>query len=1115
MDKRTVFKILGIEETKDENILKDAYRRKLLVTNPEDDPEGFKALRAAYEEAIRLASEVESEDNSPVGLWTKQLSQIYDNFETRLSVDSFKELFEQDIAVAFDTADDIREALLVFLMNKNYLPTEVWKLIGKKYDIESAKEELCEKFPKNYIDFIISMSKLGNFIDFDLFENVWDSDVDAFINNLYDFKGAVDNNDIELAESLLKKFEDEEIYHPYIDVEKLKLAGLKNDKPTIQKIVDKLLKRDYKNEYILSNIAGAQYTLEDIENAIINAKKVLETMPKHYEATRILADALLYKKDYHGAKKLYEKLLTISNYDERVITNLDVVNNNLIEEYEQKLKQEPNNATLALDLGWCYYEKKNNERACEIVENIVPLTEDEKYDYPNLLGRLYSISGKNQKAIELLTKWYNNILALPNSEDEITTKRRVRKGYAILFLSSTYRNMADEDLKNREQHLEKALYYTNQKLDSDDLAITEVAHEKASVLKKLGRFEQCVECCDKIIESDRGYFPAYAIRQEAFYRMGRGQEVIDNFYQIINILKEFTPCYVLAVKTYIKFNMHDKVKEIIDLADKNGLSESNDIKFCKIMQKMSIKKNVDEGARAGVGEYRKIIQSAKEGNPVFYISDIYYQIFSLERYIGESNAINSINKAIKEAPAEYRYYKEKLKYLISNNRRLALEFVDELMEIFGEENSEILYLAGYTYKECLMPEKAIKMLEKCVAKNTNNMDAYFLLMNSHEDLYRDKRNAENIKRALECADVQIKYFNDSRVYINKGLLYMMDNDIYKARENFEAALKCGNDDAFSNYFLANTYKIEGNFEKARELYITAIEQHEEKNPYYMLKALATCYECLCQYNKAEETLNRILEVYPKDEVILKELTRVYIKMKNWQAGIDTAKKAKAIAGPEDYDIREKMAICYGELKKFVKAKSICRGPLLEGKDLWYRAPKLYDLRLLMDFDFYVRNNKRKAKLNYKLEDGQYASQDLLEYLETYIAICYYRGKTNNIDKIFKQIKELYNEVYGGVEQYLKPKDIRRARLFTWGKTLFYAGKLEQAKKIFEELFNERNCCFCQYGKCVEVIVAEGLLLEAEGKYKEAIEKYKTVVEEGFDINIYKGIIRILSEKVKK
>ena len=47
--------VLGIEPTKDKKTITEAYRRRLRETNPEDKPEEFKALRAAYEKALAFA----------------------------------------------------------------------------------------------------------------------------------------------------------------------------------------------------------------------------------------------------------------------------------------------------------------------------------------------------------------------------------------------------------------------------------------------------------------------------------------------------------------------------------------------------------------------------------------------------------------------------------------------------------------------------------------------------------------------------------------------------------------------------------------------------------------------------------------------------------------------------------------------------------------------------------------------------------------------------------------------------------------------------------------------------------------------------------------------------
>ncbi|NER62949.1 DUF805 domain-containing protein [Pseudomonas sp. MAFF212427] len=54
---------LGIEPTKDQDIIRGAYRARLPEFHPETDPEGFQVLRAAYEHALKLAIEEDDEDD--------------------------------------------------------------------------------------------------------------------------------------------------------------------------------------------------------------------------------------------------------------------------------------------------------------------------------------------------------------------------------------------------------------------------------------------------------------------------------------------------------------------------------------------------------------------------------------------------------------------------------------------------------------------------------------------------------------------------------------------------------------------------------------------------------------------------------------------------------------------------------------------------------------------------------------------------------------------------------------------------------------------------------------------------------------------------------------------
>lgn len=90
--------LLGIAPTNDKKAIIAAYRAQLARTNPEDKPEEFKALRAAYEEALKLADRPADEparDETPVGRWMERVRGLYDDFARRIRPESWAELLDE------------------------------------------------------------------------------------------------------------------------------------------------------------------------------------------------------------------------------------------------------------------------------------------------------------------------------------------------------------------------------------------------------------------------------------------------------------------------------------------------------------------------------------------------------------------------------------------------------------------------------------------------------------------------------------------------------------------------------------------------------------------------------------------------------------------------------------------------------------------------------------------------------------------------------------------------------------------------------------------------------------------------------------------------------------
>ena len=141
------FKILGIDATKDQDLIRKAYRQLLHQVNPEDDPAGFQNLRKAYEEACDYASSKEDSSHKEKTVTEQFIDaclELYEDFYRRIIVEEWEILFESDICYDLEMEEEVRKAFLVFLMEHFHLPTKVWKRIDHTFQILNHRKELLE-----------------------------------------------------------------------------------------------------------------------------------------------------------------------------------------------------------------------------------------------------------------------------------------------------------------------------------------------------------------------------------------------------------------------------------------------------------------------------------------------------------------------------------------------------------------------------------------------------------------------------------------------------------------------------------------------------------------------------------------------------------------------------------------------------------------------------------------------------------------------------------------------------------------------------------------------------------------------------------------------------------
>ncbi len=545
MDK---WKVLGIDKTKDIDKIKNAYRNLLVKVNPEDDAEGFMQLRNAYQEALSYAQSEETEEQEEEDELKKYLSELYSDFGRRINPDEWQKVLNRDEFISLDTSDYAKNVLLEFIMEKNYLPHDVFKLIAENLDIRENRDEFVEKYPERLIDFIIANSTYKDTINYALFDNPSD-DVEEFISTYYELDNALRGADLDEEQRLIEKIEGFNIYHPYIEVCKLwhylheispkveskeeRIEKHSDEMEKIQRQAEELLKKYPEDSYILISCGDFAMLRNAYSEAGKHYSKAEELEPEDYSVKDRMGNYYYAVGEYEKSRDIFLDLLDINGSDEWAMTKMMRANDGLKEELINKISENPDDDNIKIKLAWCYYRNNLLDEAVNVLNDFTP-SDENRGKYYGLLGRNLLYNDEPEKALECFFIWKDELENTPEKREG----KKWRYGYvnsnsACYFIAECYIKLKKYD--EARPYLEKAL--------SEENALMENAKELLCALEyDCGKYQRSIAACKDILKKKDNFY-AYLYMAKSFY-------MLDEYEQSINACEHALSVYAYAVEPY-------------------------------------------------------------------------------------------------------------------------------------------------------------------------------------------------------------------------------------------------------------------------------------------------------------------------------------------------------------------------------------------------------------------------------------------------------------------------------------------------------------------------------------------------------------------------------------
>lgn len=1046
-----IWKVLEINETKDKDVIINAYRKKLVTVNPEEDQKGFMQLRQAYEEAMKLADRVEDEEtvegenftDTPVGNWMKQVNQVYHDIARRRDIETWKKLLQNDVCFSLETKTEARDELLRYLMNHNYLPQEIWILLDEKFMLQEYKEELYEIFPVDYINRgVIENIIYEDYIRLDLIESRGGTEYDRYLRLLYNLNYAVSGNQLEEAESLFDEIKELKIYHPYEDMFYANYLIRKEQYDEAGTIIQSLYEKYPDNIEIIREKAVLCMRLKQYDEAKALYEQVLNVKPRYYNVLVEMGNVCFALEEYEDAKEYFDRASDIHRTEyiqERYVECVKALEN----VYDKKHRDEPENVEYTIDYARAKYQQGNFDESLALLENIEP-DEDNRLEYMHLLGCNYMYKENYVQAQEYLEYWMTATEKLCD-DGTVKTKKAIRR------LSRAYQCIA-QNLAGQNRY-DEAEIYIDKALATGEHTI-EFCEDKARYYLRQKKYDDAIKACDKVFEYDADSVMGHAIRASALKELGYYRDSVEEWSMCIKYEPYDLMYYVKKIEVLFLAGEYDEIKEIIKYLEENGVNEPMVNKWVAVVE-------------GKTGDYNKALEM-------------------LTKLIEENEHCEKDYE--KQFMAELYFEVARISLNKENNPDKAMTYLDKAL-VFNATNADALNYKGFILYKTHRYEQAIEVYQKLIEEKPAHFNAYGILGEIHEE-------QREYDKAIEYYTKQINISPNSYLYMSRGYCHASMNHFEEARADYRKSIEMEPEEFNSYRNLANTYTYEEREEEALPYYEKALATEEGHAEMWCYTDYALALERMGNMDKAIEVLTEGVSNIDNPDISLK-LARAYMNAGRYELAermyYDYA--TREVNGR--YVVMHRLCECLCLMKRENEALNIIQDYLQDTYGDSDKNADIGDLEILA--------------ITIRLRNGSYSSfkSDMKNAIRYYLK--YDKGNAERIILLkyandlrkypVKKIKYQSKFLQELVKKLIQDSDEKVCTERSYGHYMcekavisLEKGDLSIALEYVENTLNHRKCYGCDFCKCSDAMFIKAMILELMGRDIEALECYELAVK---------------------